>query len=256
MTVNYTEEEWQAIFDKAEESLPHSPIAYNVPKPGSAAFAQMVDHTLLKTDATGEQIDRLCEEAIRYKFKSVCVRLPWIPRCFHNLQGTLVIVACVVGFPEGTHSTSSKVNEATAGIKSGASELDVVLNYPLLHHNNYTEIYTDLHTVRTAAPSSTLKVILETSQLNRKEIIAGCKIAEAAGADFVKTSTGFCGEGATRENVSLMRGVVGGSGVKVKASGGVRTMGDFVGMVEAGAERVGTSGGVGIMEEASRGDSV
>ena len=126
----------------------------------------------------------------------------------------------------------------------------MVMNHVLLRQGRYSDVYADILAVRTVAPRSViiLKVILETSQLSRRDIIAGCKITEAAGADFVKTSTGFNGQGATRENVGLMRRVVGG-GVKVKASGGVKTVDDCLGMMEAGAERIGTSNGVGIMEE-------
>ena len=134
----------------------------------------------------------------------------------------------------------------------GAKELDMVLNYVQLKEKRYSEVYTDIAAVRSVAPRPVvLKVILETSQLSRREIIAGCKIAEAAGADFVKTSTGFNGPGATEEHVRLMRGLV-SKHVKVKASGGVRTVSDCIIMMEAGAERIGTSSGVSIMEEAKQ----
>lgn len=143
-------------------------------------------------------------------------------------------------------------SEAEDAVGMGAQELDMVLQYDQLKEKQYSEVYTDIAAVRSVAPHPVvLKVILETSQLSRHEIVAGCKIAEVAGADFVKTSTGFNGPGATEENVRLMRSVVGKS-VKVKASGGVKTVSDCITMMEAGAERIGASSGVSIMEETKR----
>lgn len=143
-------------------------------------------------------------------------------------------------------------SEAKDAVGVGAKELDMVLNYGQLKEKRYSEVYTDIAAVRSVAPDPVvLKVILETSQLSRHDIVAGCKIAEAAGADFVKTSTGFNGPGATEENVSLMRNVVGKS-VKVKASGGIKTVSDCITMMEAGAERIGCSSGISIMEEAKK----
>ena len=181
-------------------------------------------------------------------------------------------IACVIGFHEGTQDLAEKAtydsclrllvefrntkqlaSEAKNAIEAGATELDMVMNYPLLKQAQYVAVHADITAVRTAAPHPTiLKVILETSQLSTHEIIAGCKISQAAGADFVKTSTGFNGKGATQENVRLMKSVV-GDGVKVKASGGVKTVEDCIGMMETGAERIGTSSGVGIMREAEKG---
>lgn len=163
-----------------------------------------------------------------------------------------MVVACVVGFHEGTQSVEEKTTEAARAIDAGAKELDMVINHVLLRHKQYSEVYADIAAVRNVAPHPIiLKVILETSQLSPREIIAGCKIAEVAGADYVKTSTGFNGQGATQENVRLMKSVVGGN-MKVKASGGVKTVNDCVVMMEAGAERIGTSSGVSIMEEAKK----
>lgn len=174
----------------------------------------------------------------------------------------------MVGFHEGTHSVSDKVKyasfiifacpvhcllairEASQAISTGASELDMVMNYPLLKQKRYSQVYTDVVAVRNVAPHPVvLKVILETAQLTQFDIIAGCKIAEAANADFVKTSTGFGAQGATVENVRLMKSVI-GPHMKVKASGGVKTVNECVSMMEAGAERIGTSNGVWIMKEA------
>lgn len=191
-----------------------------------------------------------------------------------HLRSSSVVVACVIGFHEGTYSTSDKVKsvnlrlqhlnqssqirslrkhrEASEAVEFGAAELDMVLNYAHLKDRRYAEVYTDISAVRNVAPHPiVLKVILETSQLSHHEIIAGCKIADAAGADYVKTSTGFNGPGATEHNVRLMKTVV-GEKVKVKASGGVKTVSDCVTMMEAGAERIGTSNGVLIVEEAQR----
>ncbi|CAF9925694.1 MAG: hypothetical protein ALECFALPRED_003203 [Alectoria fallacina] len=250
MTTRYTQDEWLAIFDQAGQNPPSTPLGYNAPSVGTAAFAKTIDHTLLKLDATEKQVDTLCKEARRLNFKSVCVRLTWVDRAVHNLQGGSVVVACVVGFHEGTQSLKQKTTEAARAVDAGAEELDMVMNYVLLRQKQYSKVYTEIAAVRNVAPHPViLKVILETSQLSPREIIAGCKIAEAAGADYVKTSTGFNGQGATQENIRLMRSVV-GDNMKVKASGGVKTINECVVMMEAGAERIGTSNGVWIMEEA------
>ena len=217
----------------------------------SRQLAWTIDHTLLKLDATQGQIDSLCEEARASNFKTVCVRLRWVERCVHNLKGSPVRVACVIGFHEGTSSTEEKAEEAAKAVKAGALELDMVTNWPLLKEKCFSEVYEDIAAVRKAALGDViLKVILETSQLDRYDIVAACTIAEVGKADFVKTSTGFCGQGATVENVRLMKSIV-GDRMKVKASGGVRTIEDCIAMIEAGAGRIGTSSGVAIMREAS-----
>ncbi|KAL8853424.1 MAG: hypothetical protein Q9221_001741 [Calogaya cf. arnoldii] len=250
MTTRYTQAEWTAIINKAEKDLPSSFPEYKAPTLGTPDFANCIDHTLLKLDANKDQIDELCEEARRHRFRSVCVRLHWVERAVQNLQGSGVLVACVVGFHEGTHPVSEKVKEASQAISAGALELDMVINYPLLKSQRYSPVFTDVAAVRNVAPHPViLKVILETAQLTQLEIIAGCKISAAAKADFVKTSTGFGGQGATVENVRLMKNIV-GPHIKVKASGGVKTVNECVSMMEAGAERIGTSNGVWIMKEA------
>ena len=186
-----------------------------------------------------------------------------------NLRNSNISVACVVGFHEGTQSTSAKVKyvviylptlrrtltactrEATEAVARRATELDMVINWPLLKSKRYSEVYTDVAAIRSIAPHPVLlKVILETSQLSRHEIIAGCEIAKAAQADFVKTSTGFNGSGATTENVGLMKSLVAPCEIRVKASGGVKTVNECVAMMEAGADRIGTSSGVWIINEA------
>ncbi|CAO1600087.1 MAG: hypothetical protein LQ349_000177 [Xanthoria aureola] len=250
MTTRYTQAEWGTIINEAEKDIPSSFPEYKAPILGTPDFANCIDHTLLKLDANKDQIDELCEEAKTHQFRSVCVRSIWVERAVHNLQGSGVLVACVVGFHEGTHSVSDKVKEASQAISAGALELDMVMNYPLLKQQRYSQVYTDIAAVRNVAPHPVvLKVILETAQLTQFDIIAGCKVAEAANADFVKTSTGFGGQGATVENVRLMKSVV-GPHMKVKASGGVKTVNECVSMMEAGAERIGTSNGVWIMKEA------
>lgn len=171
------------------------------------------------------------------------------------LRNTNIRVACVIGFPEGTYTTAEKVAEAGQAVEAGALELDMVMDWALLKRGEYAEVQADVAAVRRAAGAGggpvRLKVILETSQLTREEIVAACVVAAGAGADFVKTSTGFCEKGATVENVRLMKAVVAavGHGVEVKASGGVRTLRDCDAMMEAGASRIGTSNGVAIMEE-------
>ena len=233
----------------AAKNLSGYPVdAENLPK-SAQDYAKTIDHTLLKTDVTEAQIDALCDEARSYDFASVCVRLPWVQRAVQNLQGSPVRVACVVGFHEGTQATSDKVSESANAVKAGASELDMVLNWHKLKDDQYDEVYEDIVAVRKAAPSQVaLKVILETSQLSHAQIIAGCVIVEAAGAQFVKTSTGFCGQGATVDNVTLMKAVV-GSRLEVKASGGIKTSKDCRAMLEAGASRIGASSGKQIVDE-------
>lgn len=250
MADRYTQTEWRTIIDAAERNLPDTFPEHKAPTLGSLDFAKCIDHTLLKLEATREQIDELCEEARRHDFQSVCVRLNWVEQAVQQLSGSNIAVACVVGFPEGTYSTSEKVKEASDAVAGGALELDMVINYPLLKQQSYSQVYTDIAAVRNVAPHPILlKVILETSKLSQYDIIAGCKVAEAANADFVKTSTGFGGQGATVENVRLMKDVI-GPHMKVKASGGVKTVNECVAMMEAGAERIGTSNGVSIMKEA------
>ena len=194
----------------------------------------------------------------RKPVSSVCVRLEHVSQAVKELQGTPVAVACVIGFHEGTSSTDDKVAETRSAVCQGARELDMVMNYPWLQAGRYQDVYADIVAVRQAAAAVaasdgpvTLKVILETSQLSRDQIVAGCVVVCLAEADFVKTSTGFNGAGASVENVALMRAVVENlqKGVKVKASGGVRTAEDCIMMLRAGAERIGTSAGVKIVSE-------
>ncbi|KAH9868675.1 hypothetical protein J1614_007747 [Plenodomus biglobosus] len=338
MTDRYTNEEWDAqiketvkcVMDEVGSGRRAAKV-YPGPRMrnGEEALRELsktIDHTVLKLDATSTVIDGLCSEARTEAFKSVCVRLPWVQRCVSNLKGSDVLVACVVGFHEGTQDTLYKLKEARAAVKAGAAELDVVLNHALLtqhvsstssnrsHHSHqpsaesinaltsrdsaidnitaantlknasstsslqhanssagnndsdstipdYSLIYRELASIRSLCPSPvTLKLILETSQLNSQQIIAASHLAAAASFDFIKTSTGFNGPGATIPHVQLMVAAaeyLAGQGVgtrkmQVKASGGVRDLDTAVKMLEAGATRLGTSSGLWIMQEARR----
>ncbi|MCJ1443536.1 MAG: hypothetical protein MMC23_004034 [Stictis urceolatum] len=215
-----------------------------------APISKYIDHTLLKLDATQEQIDQLCDEARAYNFKSVCVRLPWVARCVQNLQDSNVLVACTIGFHEGTHLTAEKVKEAQDAVAAGAKELDMVLNYPKLLAGDQVSPLEDVKAVRAAAPAPTvLKVIVETAQLDWSALKQACDIVLEAKADFIKTSTGFNGAGAQVDDVRFMREQM-GANASVKASGGIRSLADCQKMIDAGADRIGASAGVAIMKEA------
>lgn len=179
-----TDPEWAGFISTIKDDLPDVHTVYHTPLP--QAVSHTIDHTQLAPDATPAQIDALCAEARAHKFATVCVRLPHVSRAVHNLADIKneVGIACVVGFHEGTQPTSAKVEEATKAVADGATELDMVINWPLLKEGKYTAVYSDIHAVRRAAPGpkTKLKVILETSQLSRDEIIAGSAISDMAGA--------------------------------------------------------------------------
>lgn len=309
MTDRYTNEEWAKQIEETQNAVlkevnsgERAKKVYEGPRMrnGEEALAQLaktIDHTVLKLDATSTAIDGLCSEARTEKFKSVCVRLNWVQRCFSNLKGSDVLVACVVGFHEGTQDTYSKLREARAAVAAGAAELDVVLNHSILTKHSklavsekvlnssdsaidsitaantvantreqdgenlpdYSAIYRELASIRSLCPSPvTLKLILETSQLTSSQILAASHLAAAASFDFIKTSTGFNGPGATLPHVQLMVAAaeylasqgIGRRKMEVKASGGVRELNTAVQMLEAGASRLGTSSGLWIMQEA------
>ncbi|KAH2316929.1 hypothetical protein KXV47_000339 [Aspergillus fumigatus] len=251
MTLPTNNAEWGAVISSYKDQLPEVYPVYQTPLPSSVN--RYIDHTQLSLDATDEDIDKLCAEAAKHNFAAVCVRLRHVRRAVTNLQGSAeCTVACVVGFPEGTHDTMEKEKEALDAAELGASELDMVINWPKLKEGQYMDVYTDVLEVRKGAPSPVkLKVILETSQLTKDEIIAGSVISSMAGADFVKTSTGFKGAGANVDDVAMMRAIVElvGRGTKVKASGGVRSAEDCIKMLKAGADRIGTSSGVNIINQ-------
>lgn len=209
--------------------------------------AKLIDHTLLKPTATRADIEKLCAEARQYGFCSVCVNPYWVSFAKQCLQGTDVKVCTVIGFALGATTSATKVFEAQDAVKNGADELDMVINMGALKAQEYEAVLSDIHAVRQACEGKILKVIIETSQLTDEEKIKACQLAQQAGANFVKTSTGFNGGGATAEDVALMRKTVPPS-MQVKASGGVRTRADFDAMVAAGATRIGASAGVKILE--------
>jgi len=215
--------------------------------PASDGLASLIDHTLLKPDARREDIERLCREAAQFCFASVCVNPNWVPVCRELLRGTGVKVCTVIGFPFGAHLPDVKAYEARRAVETGAEEVDMVINIGALKSKDYALVEHDIGGVVQAVGRNTVvKVILETAMLTREEKIMGCTLAKAAGADYVKTSTGFGGGGATAEDVRLMRETVGPE-IGVKASGGIRTKQDVEAMVAAGATRIGASAGVKIV---------
>ncbi len=215
-------------------------------------WASLIDHTLLKPEATDEDIKRLCEEATRYRFASVCVNPTWVRAAACNLRGTHVPVCTVIGFPLGATLPDVKAYEARRAIFDGAREVDMVINVGALKSGDDCLVEHDIHSVVEVAHENNAicKVIIETALLNDDEKVRACIAAKKAGADFVKTSTGFSKGGATVADVALMRRTV-GSELGVKASGGVKGLEDARKMVEAGATRIGASVGVKIAQEAA-----
>ncbi|MEC0259531.1 deoxyribose-phosphate aldolase [Paenibacillus lautus] len=211
-------------------------------------IAGMIDHTLLKADATQAEITKITEEAKKYEFASVCVNPTWVSYCAEQLADTNVKVCTVIGFPLGAATSAVKAFEAKDAIANGATEVDMVINIGALKDRNDELVLKDIQAVVDAAKGKALvKVIIETSLLTEEEKVRACKLSVQAGADFVKTSTGFSTGGATPEDVALMRKTV-GENIGVKASGGVRSKEDMDRMIEAGATRIGASSGVKIME--------
>ena len=205
-----------------------------------------IDHTLLKPEATREQILKLCEEAKTYNFASVCVNPCWVSFCKEQLKNTDVKVCTVIGFPLGANTSQVKAFETQQAVNNGADEIDMVMNIGMFKSNQFEYVENDIRRIVNIAGGKTVKVILETCLLSDEDIIKACKICVAAGAHFVKTSTGFSTAGATIEAVKLMVNTVAGK-CKVKASGGIRTPENFEKMIALGAERIGTSSGVSLM---------
>jgi deoxyribose-phosphate aldolase len=228
-------------------------IGFHATGGGAGGVATMIDHTLLKPDATRQEIETLCREAAEYSFASVCVNPTWIATCARLLQGSAVRVCSVVGFPLGATTADAKHYETSRVIFDGAREVDMVINVGALKSGDLRVVERDIEAV--TAPcreaGAVSKVIIETGLLTDEEKITACTLAKAAGADFVKTSTGFGHGGATVADVALMRRVV-GEEMGVKASGGVRDLEGLKAMVAAGATRIGASAGVRIVQE-SRG---
>jgi len=209
-------------------------------------YAAMIDHTLLKAEATKNEITKICEEALKYEFASVCVNPTWVNYSSELLAGSNVKVCTVIGFPLGTTTSEVKAFETSNAIENGAQEIDMVINIGALKDKNYDLVLNDIKAVVTAADGTLVKVIIETALLTDEEKVKACELSVEAGADFVKTSTGFSTGGATAEDVALMRKTVGPE-IGVKASGGVRSLEDMQKMIEAGATRIGASSGVAIM---------
>ncbi|MCE5098120.1 deoxyribose-phosphate aldolase [Staphylococcus devriesei] len=210
-------------------------------------YAKLIDHTLLKPESTREQITKIVDEAKEYGFKSVCVNPTHVMYVAKELKDSDVLVCTVIGFPLGATTTEVKIFETEDAIKNGASEIDMVINVGALKDGRYEDVQKDIEGVVGAANGKTVKVIIETVLLTDEEKVKACELAKAAGADFVKTSTGFAGGGATPEDVKLMKDTVGNE-LEVKASGGVRNLEDFSKMIEAGATRIGASAGVQIIQ--------
>ena len=207
---------------------------------------QYIDHTLLKPVSTQEQIDHLLSEAVEYQFASVCVNPTWVAHCSKTLAGTGVKVCTVVGFPLGANTSSVKAFETKDAIANGADEIDMVINVGQLKSGQYEVVEADIRAVVEASQDKLVKVIIETCLLTNDEKVKACQLAVSAGADFVKTSTGFSAAGATVEDIVLMRETV-GPNIGVKAAGGARSYEDAEAFIEAGATRIGTSSGVAIV---------
>jgi len=209
--------------------------------------APLIDHTLLKPEATRDELRQVCEEARRYHFATVCVNSANVRFVAACLEGSGVKPIAVVGFPLGAGTTSAKAFETREAVRNGAQEIDMVINIGALKSRDYALVQDDIRGVVEAAGGKPVKVILETSKLDGEEKVIACTLSKAAGAAFVKTSTGFGGGGATPEDVALMRRVV-GEDIGVKASGGIRTIDDVERVIQAGANRIGASASVAIVQ--------
>lgn len=238
------------IKDSGAARISSSPGVENVNGRVDTGLARMIDHTLLKPDAKQSDIDKLCAEAAKYKFASVCVNPGWVKYCSQKLAGSGVMVCTVVGFPLGATSTNAKSCETVQAIADGADEIDMVINIGALKSGNLQLVEDDIRQVVRAAGGKTVKVILETSLLSDEEKTAACRLSKNARAHFVKTSTGFGGGGATAADIALMRRTVGPE-MGVKASGGVRDLKTAKEMIAAGATRVGASASVAIVSGAA-----
>jgi deoxyribose-phosphate aldolase len=210
-------------------------------------LASYIDHTLLKPESVQSQFEKLCDEAVQYKFKSVCVNSSWVPFVAKRLRGSGIKICSVIGFPLGEMDSRSKAFEARSAIDSGANELDMVINIGALKSRNYKLVEEDIRSIKRACRGNTiLKVIIETALLTEEEKVLACEISKKADADFVKTSTGFSGGGATVQDIVMMRRVV-GPNVGVKASGGIKDYESAVALIQAGANRLGCGASVAIV---------
>jgi len=236
----------------ARVRISSAPAAVREAQP-NAAIAGLIDHTLLRPEATRADIVKLCGEARQYGFATVCINPYWVPLAVSELEGSAVRVCTVAGFPLGATSSQAKVGEAAVALRAGALEIDMVLNVGALRSGDLDAVKLDIQAVAQACheAGAIVKVILETALLEDEQKIAACGLAQAAGADFVKTSTGFGPAGATAHDVALMRAAVGPQ-MGVKAAGGIRTIEDFRAMAAAGANRIGASASVKIVEAAGQ----
>ena len=230
------------------QALPTAPSPLTLPS--GADIAGWIDHTLLKPEATAAQVEDLCQEALEYKFASVCVNSSFVSLVANRLADSPVKTCVVVGFPLGATLPTVKMTEALISLNAGADEIDMVINIGALKGQAYGRVLNDIQGVVQVSHNqgAIVKVILETALLTRSEKIIACLLCKEAGADFVKTSTGFSTGGATIEDVDLMRRVVGPE-MRVKASGGIRSFSDTIAMIRAGASRIGASAGVRIVTE-------
>ncbi|MBU1221129.1 deoxyribose-phosphate aldolase [Myxococcota bacterium] len=215
------------------------------------SMALKIEHTILKPDADYASVDRIVDEAIKYKFAAVCVNPCFVSRVATKLRGSSVGITTVVGFPLGATFSSVKAFEAEKAVEVGATEIDMVINTGAVKSHDYDRVIDDIRIVRAAVPGVCLTVILETGLLENDEIIMCCKLAVEAGADFVKASSGFVSTGAKASHIALMRKAV-GTKKGVKASGGIRNLKDAIEMLEAGANRLGCSASINIVDELSR----
>ena len=213
-------------------------------------IAKYIDHTVLAANATQEKIEKLCDEAREWRFASVCVNTCWTKLCAEKLKGTGVNVCVVVGFPLGAMCTKAKAYEAKCAVEDGADEVDMVINIGWLKDGKDDLVVNDIREVKKACGDKHLKVIIEACLLTEEEKVRACELSVKAGADFVKTSTGFSTGGAKAEDVELMRKTV-GPDMGVKAAGGIRTYEDAMKMIEAGASRLGCSAGIAIVTGAA-----
>lgn len=237
-----------ALVDAYERELPNPPLP--LPPPSGVEIAAWIDHTLLRPEATARQVKKLCEQAHQYHFATVCVNPVYVPLARGLLKDSGTGICAVIAFPLGATLPEDKVYEVRRAIKNGAVEVDMVINLGALKGEEYALVLNDILFVTQEAHERGMKVkvIIETALLNYREKILACLLAKAAGADFVKTSTGFGPSGATVEDVDLMRRVV-GPVTGVKAAGGIRTYSEALAMIAAGASRIGSSAGVSILNE-------
>ncbi|KAI9796684.1 MAG: hypothetical protein M1833_006024 [Piccolia ochrophora] len=254
--LEYGDQQWTDIATAVMGTLPIDTNPRPCAQPGSLAFARYFDYTLLRDDATSDQVDELCTDAVQYGFKAVCIRPEFVAQAAAAVKDSEVLVCAVINFPNGADTIRKIVADATAAVRHGAHELDFVVNYPLLLTMQFQRAHDSIKAVRMACPTPTvLKVTLEVSQLSRFQTVAGCLLAERAGADFVTTGTGTLGRGAVPWDLFVMTAAAASFGTGQmgrKAIAGVRDIYDCIWLIQAGATRIGTSLAVNLMDSARR----